>query len=331
VPSERSGPGRIPRGSRRLAPEHPEPEGAGSSPRVSQTRRFPINALAWLNGEFCPIHEAKVSIEDRGFQFGDGIYEVIRVYDGRPFLLERHLERLCRSVAAIGLEVNVEELGLARVIDEGVQRSGMAEAVVYIQITRGAAPRIHDIPRGLPPTVVVTFRPAPVVPAELRERGVSVMTTREIRWANCYIKAITLLPNILVRTEARRRGYYEAVFVTDQGEVRETTAANIFAVRQGRLRMPPRTQAVLHGITQSLVLDCAARVDVPVEERAFHLDFLRAADEAFISSTTLEVLGVTRIDDQPVGDGTVGPITRRLHEELVRHARRGPCRSACAV
>lgn len=277
--------------------------------------------LAYLNGSFGPIASAVVSIEDRGFQFGDAVYEVIAVYNGRPFLLEQHLTRLRRSLAGIGIEFDVKHAGLEASIHEGIRRSGFTDTMVYIQISRGAAPRSHAIPEGLTPTVVMTFKALPGVPDDLRERGASVMTTREIRWAHCYIKAVTLLPNILAKNESLRRGYDDAIFVTDGGEVRECTSSNIFIARRGELLMPPRTEAVLHGITQGYLLACAEGIGLPIREQAFNADALRAADEAFMSGSISEVLGITRIDDRPVGDGTVGPITRRLYAEFMRRAR----------
>ena len=157
------------------------------------------------------------------------------------------------------------------------------------------------------------------------------MTTREIRWAHCFIKAVTLLPNVLARSEAHRRGYYDAIFVTDGGEVREGTAANVFAVQAGAVHLPPRTEAVLHGITQGVILSCAEAAGVPVVEQAFDVEFLRSADEVFLSNTTIEVVGVTAVDDQPVGTGDVGPIMRRLHEELRRRTRCPAEPLGCAV
>ena len=287
--------------------------------------------LAYLNGKFLPLDRAFVSIEDRGFQFGDSVYEVIAVYDGRPFLAERHLERLRRSTAAIQLDLDLDALNLPEVIREGLERSGLGDALVYIQLTRGYAPRSHLVPARTTPTVVLTFKRLVTPSEETYARGVSVMTTREIRWAHCFIKAVTLLPNVLARTEAHRRGYDDAIFVTDAGEVREGTSSNVFVVQDGAVHLPPRTEAVLHGITQSVILGCAETVGVPVVERAFDVDFLHAADEVFLSSTTIEVLGVTAVDDQPVGAGKVGPITRKLHGELRRRTRCPAEPLGCAV
>ena len=277
--------------------------------------------LAYLNGVFSPIAEARVSIEDRGYQFGDGVYDVAVVYAGRPFLLDQHLRRLRRSAAAIKLDYDFDAQPLEPVIEEGLRRSELKDALIYIQITRGVAPRSHVFPKDASPTVVMTFKPLPVIPDEVRQKGVSVMTTLDTRWANCFIKAVTLLPNVLAKNDALQQGYFDAVFVTPEGEVREGTLSNIFMAKGDRLAIPPRTKSVLHGITQSFILECAAAVDLAVEEKPFHVDDLRAADEVFLSGTTMEVLAVTSIDGKSVASGQVGPITRRLAGEYRKRSR----------
>ena len=274
--------------------------------------------LAYVNGSFLPISEATVSIDDRGFQFGDGVYEVMVTYDGLVFQMNAHMQRLRRSADGIGLVYDFDAQPLEPVIRDGLERSGLADAMIYVQLTRGVAPRVHVIPEGLAPTVVMTFKPRPIVEAEIARRGLSVMTAPESRWSKCYIKAITLLPNVLAWTEAKRRGYDDAIFVTDAGEVRECTASNIFIVIGGVLQYPPRTEAVLHGVTQGFLLECATGLDVEVREKAFDVDTLRGANEVFLSGTTVEVLAITSIDGQAVGDGKVGPVTQRLHREFSR-------------
>jgi D-alanine transaminase len=270
-----------------------------------------------VNGLFCPIEQATVSIEDRGFQFGDGVYEVIVSYNGRPFLLKEHMRRLRRSAAAIGLDYDFDASPLEPVLEEGLKRGGLADAMVYIQMTRGVAPRRHPVPERIRPTIVMTFKALNRIPDEVRRRGVSLMTTRDTRWARCVVKAITLLPNVLAKTEALRRGYFDALFVTGSGEVRESTSANVFIVDGGRIRIPPRDDSVLHGITQAFIMTLAKDIDLPVEERTVDLNVLRQADEVFLSGTTVEVLPVTSIDGHLIGDGKVGPITTRLSEAFI--------------
>ena len=279
--------------------------------------------LAYVNGVFGPPADAMVSIEDRGFQFGDGIYEVIVAYDGRLFLLEPHMRRLRRSAAGIGLDFDFDANPLAPIIADGLRRSGLDDALVYVQLTRGVAPRSDAIPEGLTPTVVMTFKPLPAVPEELRQRGARVMTTLDTRWRNCYIKTITRLPNLLAYNEALRRGYDDAVFVTQTGQVRECTSSNVFIAQGDRLVTPPRTESVLHGVTQEFLVDCAVAISLKTEERAFDVESLLAADEVFMSGTTVEVLAITAVDDKPIGTGLVGPISQRLYREFKRRSREG--------
>lgn len=280
-----------------------------------------MTELAYLNGVFCPIGEARVSIEDRGFQFGDGVYEVIVAYDGRLFLCDQHMRRLRRSAAAIQVDYDFGADRIEPIITEGLKRSGLSDAMIYIQITRGAAARRHEFPAGTRPTLAMTFKPRPLVPEELRRRGVSLMTVPDTRWSHCYIKAITLLPNVLAKNEAIRKGYDDAIFVTESGEVRECTAANVFAVRDGRMLTPPCCEAVLEGVTQGFIVECARSIGLEVSQKPLGIDTVRGADEAFLSSTTSEILSITRIDDRSIGDGNPGPITNRLFKEFVRRSR----------
>jgi len=278
--------------------------------------------LAFVNGAFLPIHDAKVSIEDRGFQFGDGVYEVIVVYDGKPFLLDRHLSRLRRSAAGIGLEYDFDAQPIAPLIDEGVRRAELRDAMVYIQLTRGAAPRSHVIPPKISPTVVMTFKALPLIADDVRARGLKIMTTLDNRWADCHIKAITLLPNVLAKNAALARGFDDAIFVTKEGQVRECTSSNVFMVKGGALIMPPRDHSILHGVTQGFLMECAAEIAVPVEEERFHIDSMRAAEEVFLCSTLTEVLGIVQIDAAVISDGHVGKTTQRLFTEFRRRSRK---------
>lgn len=280
-----------------------------------------MTKLVYVNGAFCDPADAKVSVEDRGFQFGDGVYEVVVSYDNKLFLLDRHLARLRRSLEAIDLPYDFEAHPLEPILLEGLRRTGLRDAMVYIQITRGACPRNHVAPDDITPTTVVTFAPRTTLDDAYRRKGVGVMTVSDDRWANCFVKAITLLPNVLAKNRARRKGYDDAVFVTASGEVRECTSANLFVVHAGAILTPPRTESILHGVTQGFVMECAARIGLPVEERRFDNAFLRQADEVFMSSTSVEVLGITRVDDQPIGNGTVGPVTMRVHAEFCRSCR----------
>jgi len=277
--------------------------------------------LAYCNGEFVPIDEAKISINDRGFVFGDSVYEVVAVYDGRPFMIDEHLARLGRSLAGIHLEFDPDAYRLKAIVADGIRRCGYENVIVYIQVTRGVAPRAHRPPPGLKPNVIMTFRPLPELPQKYRENGVAVMTTPETRWAKCFVKATTLLPNVLANMQARQEGFFDAIFVTETGEVRESTHSNVVAVSDGRLHFPARDESILHGITLQCLETCAVELGIEIIEAPLVIDDLLAADEAFLSNTVFELLPVVRVDDRIIGNGLVGPLVPELLEVL-RNQRR---------
>lgn len=277
--------------------------------------------LAYVNGKFSPIGEAVVSVEDRGFQFGDGVYEVVAAYRGRPFLLDRHLARMRRSCEAIRIAYDFSTGEIESIVHEGLRRSEIADAAVYLQITRGVAPRSHVIPQSITPTVVMTIRPLPQIPNEVRRRGLRAMTMLDNRWPNCYIKAVTLLPNVLAKNDALAKGFDEAIYVTSDGEVRECTSANVFVVDRGKLLFPPLNESILHGVTLGFILECARGLGIDVTEGRVTLDALRRADEVFLSSTMSEVLGITFVDHRPIADGHVGPMTIAIFDEFRRRSR----------
>lgn len=267
--------------------------------------------MGFVNGRFLPLADAAVSVEDRGFQLGDGIYEVIRTYRGTPFRLEAHLERLERSARAIhlGLPYGVDEW--TGYIEEGVDRAGYREAKIYLQVTRGVAPRDHQIPEGLGPTAVMTIREMKELDPRHREEGVGVVTLEDMRWGRCDIKTIDLLPNVLAKRHARDAGAFETVFVRE-GQVAEGAVANVMIVQAGRLVTPPEGPRILSGVTRSVVLEVARKEGLPVEERPVAVQELRAAAEVFLTGTTVEVLPVVRVDDGVIATGRPGDLTRYL-------------------
>lgn len=275
-----------------------------------------MEELAYIEGQFVPLSEAKVSVTDRGFVFADGVYEVIAVYNGRAFRLEEHLARLATSALAIHLLLPVDDIELTKVIETGLDQSGFQEAQVYLQATRGAAPRSHAFPSEVQSNLVVTFRPLHRIPDEIRQKGVSVITTEEIRWSRCDIKSIALLPNVLAKQKAVECGAFEAVWVTKEGVVYEGAASNIFVVRDGEVRTPPQGEKILSGITREVVLQCAQNLDLPVSETTLQIEELLQGEEVFLTSTTMEVMGVVDVDGQTIGNGTVGPITKQLNDAL---------------
>lgn len=268
-------------------------------------------AIAFLNGRFLPWQEATVSIEDRGFQFGDGVYEVIRTYHGRPFELEAHLNRLDRSARELSLPQPYSQAQWQAWIRQGIAEAGFAEAKVYIQVTRGAAPRDHAFPVDVPPTVVMTIRELLPFPDETRATGVAAKTCEDLRWARCDIKSVNLLANVLAREEAKRAGVFEAILVKD-GFVTEGSVSNVMAVQAGTVVTAPEGPRILSGVTRTVVLDLARKEGLLVREQFLSVEALYAADEVFLTGTTVEVLGVIRVDGRIIGAGSPGPITRAL-------------------
>lgn len=267
--------------------------------------------IGFVNGRFLPLDEALISVEDRGYQFGDGIYEVIRTYGGLPFHLEAHLGRLERSAEALDLTLPYRRAEWTAYIKEGIRLAGYGECKVYIQVTRGVAARDHQIPEDLPPTAVITVREMIGLEGRVREEGVSAITLEDVRWGRCDIKSINLLPNVLARRQARAAGAFEAIFVRG-GEVAEGAVANVMAVIRGELVTPPEGPRILAGVTRALVLELAREEGLLVRERRTTVGELKAADEVMLTGTTVEVLPVVRLDGAPVARGRPGEVARRL-------------------
>ncbi len=268
--------------------------------------------LVWLNGELLDFASAKVSVEDRGFQFGDGVYEVVRVYQGKPFALMEHLQRLQRSAREIELPLPLSLAELAAAAENLIARAGIAEAELYLQLTRGVARRNHLFPPDTPPTLVMTVRHVRLIPPELRERGIRVLTVPDERWARCDIKSICLLPNVLAKERAHRAGAFEALFVRD-GLVMEGTSSNVFAWTGEELVTPIADHRILSGITRGFVLQLARQHGYRTAERDLPLAELRSAREVIIAGTVTELLAVIAIDEEPVGEGKPGPLFRQLY------------------
>ena len=272
--------------------------------------------LACLNGELLPADEAKVSIWDRGFVFGDGIYEVFRLYQGQMWLHEEHMARLRRSLA----EMWYEGFDFDRLVDR-IQRtievSEIREGIVYIQITRGVAPRRHAFPApGTPPTELIVIKPyddEPVMP--LRRSGVPVISFTDLRWRRCDVKSINLLGNVLACEAAHRADAFEAILVDEAGLVTEATHSSLLWVRDGKLRATPEGREILPGTTRSGgILRAAEAIHMPFVEERITLDELLAADEVILVGTTIEVMPVRMIDGQLIGNGERGPHTQRLQQ-----------------
>jgi D-alanine transaminase len=278
-----------------------------------------VPEIAYVNGEFLPLERATVRVEDRGFQFADGVYEVVRTYGGKPFAMDAHLARLFRSLAAIELtapQLTAEHL--RSIIEEGVKRAGFAEAVVYLQITRGYAPRHRGMPKDVKPTIVMTVRELPAPAMKLSATGIAVITMPEFRWARRDIKSIALLPSILAYHTAKKAGANDAIFVEEDGTVNEATAGNVFVVTQGRLRTPPKSTHILAGVTRDKLLEAARAAEIETVEERISKSDLYSAEEIFLTSTTSEVAPVVTVDGKPIGTGKPGPVSARIYEQFAR-------------
>jgi D-alanine transaminase len=263
--------------------------------------------LVYLNGEFVSYDTARVPVEDRGLQFADGVYEVVRYYDGRPFRMQQHLARLVRSAAGIELPLPpIEEIRQA--MDALIEKQGLQDGTVYLQITRGPAPRAHGLVPDPKPTVIAIAREA----RSVRPRPtLRVVTMSDDRWARCYLKTTALLPNALARERARRLGADDAIFVRD-GFVMEATASNVFVVTNGRLLTPPLTNYILPGITREAVVELATGEGISVFEEPVSAHLLYQADEVFLTGTNSELGPIVAVDGRTIGDGRPGPVFNRL-------------------
>jgi D-alanine transaminase len=261
-----------------------------------------------------PIEEARIPVLDRGFIFGDGVYEVIPVYSRRAFRMAEHLKRLQHSLDGIKLPNPHSEPEWTEILNELIKRNAPEDQYLYLHITRGAAKRDHAFPNPpVPPTVFVLSNPLTTPSAEQLQKGVSCITVVDNRWLRCDIKAISLLPNVLLRQAAVEAGCAEAILIRDDAFLTEGAASNIFVVKNGRLLAPPKDNLMLPGITYDVILELAAANSIPHEVRRVTKAEVFDADELLLSSSTKEVLAITALDGKPVGNGTPGVMFARLH------------------
>ncbi len=278
-----------------------------------------MSRIAYVNGLYVPHAEAAVHVEDRGYQFGDGVYEVCEVYGGHLVDATRHLARLARSLSELRIRAPMSDAALRQIMREVVRRNRVRDGMVYIQVTRGVARRDHVFPSSdVAPAVVMTARAADFAKADRQAgEGVAVITVPENRWDRVDIKTVGLLPNVLAKQQAKEAGAREAWFVTSDGLVTEGGSTNAWIVTgEGRLVTRPATRGILRGITREVVCEVAARQGVPLEERSFSVSEALAAREAFITAATTLVMPVVRIDGHVVGDGRPGPVTRALRSHF---------------
>ncbi|GGA85674.1 D-amino-acid transaminase [Ornithinibacillus halotolerans] len=250
-------------------------------------------------------------LEERALQFGDGIYEVIRIYNGKYYLFDEHVDRLYRSAEAIKLQISQTKDELKELLLELLKRNGMTEdGKVYMQISRGSAPRDHVFPKNVEPNLYAYVQKVPRNLQTLRG-GVSVITQPDIRWEYCFIKSLNLLPNVMAKQEAKEQGCYEAILHRN-GRVTECSSANVYLVKNGNIYTHPATKNILHGCVRMAIERFAQQLNIPFVEEAFLVEDIFDADELFLSSSTSEVTPITMVDGKTIGDGRPGTITRRL-------------------
>jgi len=274
--------------------------------------------IGYLNGRFSPLEEITISPDDRGFLFGDGVYEVIRAYHGVPAFWGEHFARLVRSASEIQLGFSLEQTDFQRLLLTGLQQSGYQEGKIYIQMTRGVAPREHIFPSNAEPTVFLSFRKIVALSTEVCHRGVSVITLPDTRWGRCDIKSLNLLPNVLAKQKAQEAKAFEAIFVKD-GMVTEGATSNVFVVKDGVIITPERNHLVLAGVTQQRVVMLARTKGWDVQFRPLPISEFLQSDEVFLVSTTIEVLPVIQVNGQPILNGKPGPISTALQQKFSAH------------
>ena len=268
-------------------------------------------SIVFLNGDFLAEEKAAISPLDRGFIFGDGVYEVIPVYNGHLFRLDEHLQRLSNSLNSVRITTPYNNNEWHQLFNTLIEKNGGGNLSLYLQITRGIAQRDHAFPSDTPATVFAMCNPLHPVSEAVHRDGVKAVTLEDTRWKNCHIKSISLLPNILLRQQALDNDAAEAILVREN-DVSEGAASNLFIVNDGTLITPPKGSKLLPGITRDLILELARNHDIPITETKISLQALNNADEIWLSSSTKEIIPVTRLNETPVGDSKPGPLWKKM-------------------
>jgi D-alanine transaminase len=276
-----------------------------------------ISSIAWVNGVISELDEAKVSFLDRGYLFRDGVYDVLKVTGGRIFALQEHLDRLDRSMDGIRIKPTWKRSELEGIVKDLADRSNYPDAIIYIQVTRGVAPRQHGFPADLKPTLAIFVSSLPPFPEETRKKGVKAISLADERWAHPHIKTLNLLPNVLAHQQADEQGAYEAILIRDGRSVTECSSSNVFVVIDGQVVTPPTDGRILPGVTRALLLKAAREANYPAREDYLTLEQLCEADEIFVTNTAVEALGVVELDGRKVGKGVPGPVTQELYRLFV--------------
>lgn len=268
--------------------------------------------IVYLNGELTPLSEARVPVQDRGFIFGDGVYEVVPIYAGKPFRLPQHLARLARSLDTISIPNPHADAQWMALIDSVVQANGLADQMVYIQVTRGVARRTHAFPKTVTPTVLIMTNPMSLPSAAMREKGVACVTAQDKRWLHCQVKSTSLLGNVLAAQHAVENDATETIQFRD-GMLTEASASNVWVVSKGRVSAPPKDNLILEGIRYGWMEELCAALDISLEARRISQDEVMGADEVLLTSASKEILPVVTIDGKTIGGGVPGPVFKKLY------------------
>jgi D-alanine transaminase len=270
-------------------------------------------SLVFFNNRFVGIDELVLPVEERGFQFGDGIYEMLRVYNGIAYTLKEHLQRLANSSESILIELPKKNDEIYSLIEDGISRLQMNEGTIYIQITRGTSPRNHYFPEGTDANLTIIFKKEVINLERKQKEGVFVFSYPDERWKNCYIKSICLLPNILAKEKARQKGGHEAILLHD-GVVKEGATTNIFIVKDGVIKTPRADQSILNGITRQKVIKLLKTQGIPCSETLLTMEDIKIADEVILTSSTQELIPVVRVDDNDIGGGLPGDYYKTIQK-----------------
>jgi D-alanine transaminase len=277
--------------------------------------------MVFLNGAFMPLEEARVPVLDRGFIFGDGIYELIPVYSRAPFRMDEHLARLERSLAAVRIANPYARERWRAIILELIAKQPWDDQGVYLQVTRGVARRDHAFPENVAPTVFAMANPLVNPPQALVEKGAVAVSAVDYRWLRCDIKSVSLIGNVLLRQVSADAGAVETILFRD-GLLTEASASNVFVAKNGRLLSPPKSNLILPGITYDVVVEIAQEVGIPIEFRDVREAEVRGADEVWLTSSSKEILAVVQLDGKPVGEGRPGPLFRKAYASYQDFKRR---------
>jgi len=276
--------------------------------------------IAYLNGQYLPISEAQISTQDRGFLFGDGVYEVIPVYNQKMFWFAEHLQRLKNSLKGASILNPLSDSEWQEILETLIKKHDWQDQFIYLQVTRGVQMQRDHMPADcLTPTIYAYTNPLKPVAKSILENGIKVVTLDDIRWLRCDIKAITLLPNVMMKLAAKAQGADDAILITKKGLVSEGTASNAFIVKDNVLITPPNSNKILPGITRMVIESIAIEHHITLEERNITQEELHNADEIWLSSSTKEALPVTQLDDKPVGTGKPGALWLKMNKHYQAH------------